>query len=327
MYEDEVSEPEQPPEPPAEVAILPLVINELLPNPIVPQTDAEDEFVELFNPNNEAVNLKNYKLKTSSANVIVLPDMILEPGKYATFLSKDKLVSVTNSGGTVRLLDKYDKQLDSVDYLNVEEGRSYARFDGGWQWTLEPTPSAENILKLPVGDAEVPIKDEKEIKECRDDQFRNPETNRCKLKGAIDSDLQACAADQYRNPESNRCRKLSSVSSSQTPCKVGQFRNPETNRCKSLTLSNSTLKVCEPGQERNPETKRCRKIAKSISSSDPFRQVAVTDPLKDANWPVIGLIGGTTLLYGLYESRYDVRNQFQRARDYFRSRRETGRGP
>lgn len=327
LYEDEVSEPEQPPEPPAEVAILPLVINELLPNPIVPQTDAEDEFVELFNPNNEAVNLKNYKLKTSSASAVVLPDASLDPGAYVVFLSKDKMVSLTNSGGTVKLLDKSDNELSSVDYFDVEEGQSYARFSDGWKWTLEPTPNLENILKLAIGDVDVPIKDDKETKDCRDDQFRNPETNRCKLKSAVGGDLQACAADQFRSLETNRCRKLSSASSTQTPCKIGQFRNPETNRCKSLASSSTAPKPCETGQERNPETKRCRKIAKSVSSSDPFRQVAVTDPLKDANWPVIGLIGGTTLLYGLYESRYDVRNQFQRARDYFRSRRETGRGP
>ena len=72
------------------------------------------------------------------------------------------------------------------------------------------------------------------LKPCRDDQYRNPETNRCKSIASASSTLKPCAADQYRNPETNRCKKISSSSSSLKPCRSDQERNPETNRCKKV---------------------------------------------------------------------------------------------
>src|SRR5687768_15375184 len=42
-------------------------ITELLPNPAPPATDADDEFVELYNPNDEIVDISGYKLQTGNS--------------------------------------------------------------------------------------------------------------------------------------------------------------------------------------------------------------------------------------------------------------------
>jgi hypothetical protein len=46
---------------------LPLEITEVLVDPVSPQTDASDEFIELHNPNTEPVQVNNYELKLAPA--------------------------------------------------------------------------------------------------------------------------------------------------------------------------------------------------------------------------------------------------------------------
>src|SRR5262249_40824305 len=58
--------PSDPPATPPPV-YLPINITEMLPDPVAPATDANDEFIELFNPNSTAVDLAGYVLKTGSS--------------------------------------------------------------------------------------------------------------------------------------------------------------------------------------------------------------------------------------------------------------------
>jgi hypothetical protein len=94
-------------------------------------------------------------------------------------------------------------------------------------------------------------------KPCRPDQYRNPETGRCKKKPS-----------DARAPAGTRRRK---------PCKEGEYRHPETGRCRKIRRPNSSrpprersprtgLKPCKAGYERNMETRRCRKIRRSRRS-------------------------------------------------------------
>ena len=47
--------------------LLPPVINELMINPLSPLLDSQDEWVELYNPNETAFSLTNYKLQSGSS--------------------------------------------------------------------------------------------------------------------------------------------------------------------------------------------------------------------------------------------------------------------
>jgi hypothetical protein len=100
-------------------------------------------------------------------------------------------------------------------------------------------------------------KKEKKLKPCKSNQYRNPETNRCKKKP-----LKPCPPGKKRNPKTNRCKKIV-VKESAKPkpkpkpkpkrkeCKETHERDEDTGRC---------LKKCPPGKRRNVETKRCRKV-------------------------------------------------------------------
>jgi len=132
---------------------LPLRINEILPDPVAPQTDAEDEWIEIYNPNEEEVSLKDYKLQTGSSFSYshTFAEVIIPAGDYISVSSGGTSLVLSNSGGAVRLLDPLGGVMDILaSYPDVEAGEAYA-FDGsGWGWTTTPTRDAENVITQPI---------------------------------------------------------------------------------------------------------------------------------------------------------------------------------
>ena len=123
--------------------------------------------------------------------------------------------------------------------------------------------------------------------------------------------LKPCAPNQYRNPETNRCRLISTSStssSSLTPCREGQERNPDTNRCRSVSTKTTELAPCKEGQERNPETNRCRNI---VSMTDAPHEVKGVQEVAQQQsswyvWVVVGLVVSGALAYAGWEWRVEV---------------------
>lgn len=259
----------------------PLRVTELLPNPA--GVDTSNEFIEIYNDLQSAVTLDDYWLAMANVRYNFPLGSVIPAKSYMVFSdSQLKLTLPNTSGKSIELYARGDVKLDAVPtWSNTPEAQSWALIDGSWQFTDTPTPGYENrattevpVTATPTGTTQTP---------CGSDQFRNPETGRCK-KIAVAATLTTCAADQERNPDTGRCRKITSTSeltpckegqyrsldtnrcrnlvsatSSLTPCKEGQIRSLETNRCRSSTTAASTLKACAPDQERNPETNRCRK--------------------------------------------------------------------
>ncbi len=133
---------------------LPLTITELLPDPASPQTDSNDEFIELYNPSNVAVSVGGYELQSGSSYryKYVLPDQSIEPGEYITITSAESHLSLTNTGTSVRLLDPNGVVVDEVvNYGAAKAGQSWMRgADGVWQWTTTPTAGGANALVAAV---------------------------------------------------------------------------------------------------------------------------------------------------------------------------------
>jgi hypothetical protein len=131
---------------------LPILITELLPDPAAPQQDSNDEFIELYNPNDTAVTLKDYRLQTGSdyRYTYTLGDTPLGPHMYLAIPSAVSKLSLVNSGSGVRLMDPNNSTVSEVTYGEAKVGQTWMQDGAGWQWTLSPTPGAANILTLPA---------------------------------------------------------------------------------------------------------------------------------------------------------------------------------
>jgi hypothetical protein len=137
---------------PVPAVLLPLVINELMIDPASPQTDADDEWVELYNPNDAQFSLEGYKVQTGSTftHSHTFVGGIIEPYGYITIYSGASNISLSNSSGAVRIMSPeglVDGQV--VLYEESEESNTYAlQQNGEWVWTTTPTPNTENIITV-----------------------------------------------------------------------------------------------------------------------------------------------------------------------------------
>jgi len=129
-------------------------ISEVLPNPAAPLTDANDEFVELFNSNDQAFDLSGFILQvgTTTVHKYTFPDgTSIEPKQFSAFYSSDTGLSLSNSDGQVKLLDPGGNLLNQTDeYSTAKDGYAWVSADGLWQWTTVPTPGAANQISAPA---------------------------------------------------------------------------------------------------------------------------------------------------------------------------------
>lgn len=131
---------------------LQIFINELFPNPEAPQSDSNDEFAELFNPNKVTVSLKGYQLQTGStyAYKFTFTTQIIEPSGYLFITSGKTNLSLANSSGQARLLDPTKAVIsETTIYEKAPAGQAWAFINDIWQWTDSPTPGALNRFTPP----------------------------------------------------------------------------------------------------------------------------------------------------------------------------------
>ncbi len=338
----------------------PVQVTEILPRatdcaPDDPSADCTD-YVKLYNPTDQTYDLSHLRLRighkdqsVTTSNSIQLSGE-LPAASYGLIHKKSSgdALSITDSGGWVWLEDayglaRYDETIiayESAGSKQVGWAWAYDASDETWKWTSTTTPyNQPSRFTLPLASTEDTDDPDDELKSCAADQYRNPETNRCKKITSSTSTLTPCASNQYRNPETNRCKLIASAATTLTPCAANQFRNPETNRCKSLTTSSSnlvpcaadqyrnpatnrckklataasTLKPCDPGQERNPETNRCRKVSTSVLAATDFP----VEPIADTAQAFVGwwALGGMLVLgagYAGWEWRREIGAIIQR---------------
>lgn len=126
----------------------PIVLSELFVDPKSPQTDKEDEYIEIYNPNATEVNLKGYKLESGGKDWrydYVFDDQIIKPGEYMAVMTSESGLTLTNSGGKSRISDPNGKQLDGVIYEKAKSGYSLSKIGESWSWVSTPTPGAQNV--------------------------------------------------------------------------------------------------------------------------------------------------------------------------------------
>lgn len=293
-----------------------LYINEILPN--VSGTDEGNEYIEVYNPNDEQVILDDYVMRIgkTSYKYVRFPDgMTIPPWGYAVVYNTASIFTLVNTTGAIAL--------ETIDGVIVDEGTTYtdpdddiswARFTDGWYYTNRITPGEVNLVWLDEPSEQGDTLGVNELKTCAPNQYRNPETNRCRLIDTAPETLTPCKEGQYRNTETNRCRSIVTASATLKPCAEDEFRNPATNRCKKLaSMDDVALADCGEGRERNPETNRCRAVLATSTKETPYNVEPITDTAEAfVGWWALGGVGILAAGYAVWEWRHELRRAFQR---------------
>ncbi len=138
----------------SDVGLISPQITELLPNPASPQTDASDEFIELYDANDAPFDLSGFRLTTglTTQHQFTFPaGTTISPQSFKAFFSADTGLSLSNSGGQVTLYDPAGALLSQTSVYDVAtDGQAWALSGSNWRWTTSPTPNAPNSITAPT---------------------------------------------------------------------------------------------------------------------------------------------------------------------------------
>lgn len=138
----------------ANLGLAPPLITELLPNPTGTGNDSTDEFIELYNSNDQTFTLAGFTLQTglTTTHSWVFPaGTTIAPHAFKAFYANDTGLSMSNTSGQATLLDTAGKIVAQTDpYGSAKDGQSWALANGTWFWTVKPTPGATNVIAAPI---------------------------------------------------------------------------------------------------------------------------------------------------------------------------------
>src|SRR3989338_2567957 len=124
-----------------------ILFNELLPSP--DGSDAEEEWVEIFNQNAFAVDLSKWQMMDTEGSVktYAFPAETTIAANGFLLLPRPATGITLNSGGDGLQLKKPDgAPADKVSFSSAPKGQSYSRGPDDWEWSGTPTPGNKNIL-------------------------------------------------------------------------------------------------------------------------------------------------------------------------------------
>lgn len=124
-----------------------ILISEFLPNP---QGDDINEWIELFNGSDTAIDLAGLILDDGpegSSPFTFTTSTIIQPKQYLSINRSVTKLTLNNNQDEVRLSVGPDQVISQIVYHNAPEGKSYSLdiATNTWQWTA-PTPGQPNIV-------------------------------------------------------------------------------------------------------------------------------------------------------------------------------------
>lgn len=122
-----------------------LIFSEIYPNP----KDGEDEFIEIKNTGNVAIDLNGYKIKDSSKRVFTIKNVILNSNDFYVFYRKDTGIALNNNGEEhLYFYTPNNELVYKLEYIDAKKGNSYAYNGNEYIWSIKKTPGTENIIEI-----------------------------------------------------------------------------------------------------------------------------------------------------------------------------------
>ena len=127
-----------------------VIINEILPYPV--GSDAEEEWIEIFNQNNIQVDLSGWKINDTmgGVKVYILPEGTkIGPRGFLVLSRPTTKITLNNDADGIELSHPDGKIIDSISYTKASHGKTLNRIDNEWSWSSTLTPGSVNIISAP----------------------------------------------------------------------------------------------------------------------------------------------------------------------------------
>jgi hypothetical protein len=164
-----------------------LFISEIFPNP---KGKDDQEFIEIFNPSEEEIDISNFILKDKTKREFKIKEGTkISPKSFLVFWKKETKISLNNDGDEIEFLDSDKNLIDRVFYSKAPENFSLARKDNGeLVWTKIITPGKSNEFSEEI-EKTIEKEEEKEsflIKEVKIEEIKNlSPKEKVKTKGIV----------------------------------------------------------------------------------------------------------------------------------------------
>jgi len=133
-----------------------VVISEFLPNPS--GSDAEGEWIELWNMGSDEVNLSEWVLddEDGGSSPFTIPkDTVISGGGYLVFNRSQTKIALNNNGDHVRLLSPDEIVKSEAIYTgSVKDNQSYNLVESEYVLSTTPTPGAKNVITSPSSESQ-----------------------------------------------------------------------------------------------------------------------------------------------------------------------------
>lgn len=133
-----------------------IIFNEILPAP--KGSDAESEWLELYNTNKFTVDLSGWQIrdKVGAVKKHIFPQGGEVLGySYLIVTRPQTNITLQNTGDGLELLNPRGIIVDQIDYQKPPTGQSWNKtVDGSWKWSAALTPGKPNIITNQIAAAQ-----------------------------------------------------------------------------------------------------------------------------------------------------------------------------